>query len=428
MNVTIRALTGEFDGVATLDDGMTAFVPGTLPGEVAEVRVVKREKRFVRAELVRLEKVSEQRREPFCPHFGQCGGCAAQHMDYMATLSAKRQAVEDALRRIGGADITVEETRGMGVPYACRSKAEFAVGSDCIGFVARASRRIVPVTDCPLQKPQANRAAGALLAWRKKHPAADVRHLVTRVNRKGEIALTVTGYGREKWEGLTESLREALPEMVSLHRVRLNSRPTHAMDGRIEKLWGADQITETLLGVEYAISPLSFFQVNPDQAETLYTLAANMAGLEEGMTCLDAYCGVGAISLQLAKSGARVLGVEVIEDAVVNARENARRNGLPAEFMTADAPQALYRMRERKNELDVLVVDPPRAGLSDTFIEAALAAGAPRMVYVSCNPGTLARDVKKLSGLYRLERAVPVDMFPWSAHVETVVLMSRKDT
>ena len=427
MKLTIRGLTGEMEGVASLEDGMTVFVSGALPGEVVEARIVKKEKRFARAEIVKILCPSGERRSPFCPHFGTCGGCAGQHMEYGATLTAKRQGVQDALRRIGGADIEAEDAVGMDRPMAFRNKAEFAVGSDMIGFLAQGSRRIVPAADCPLQRKEANRAAAALLEWRKKHPSADVRHLVTRVNRRGQLAATVTGYGGEEWKGLAEHMREALPEMISLHRVRLNGRPAHALDGRIGKMWGEDYIYETLLGVEYAISPLSFFQVNPEQAEKLYSLTVEMADLKNGETCLDAYCGVGAITLQLAKTGARVLGVEVIGDAVKNARDNARHNGIAAQFMTADAPEALYRMREGGERLDALVVDPPRAGLSEAFVEAALAAGPGRIVYVSCNPGTLARDIKRMAGEYRVERAVPVDMFPWTGHVETVVLMSRID-
>jgi len=426
MKLHIASLTGEFDGVARTDEGMAVFVPGALPGEDVDARIIKQEKRFARAVLEKVETASALRREPFCPYYGRCGGCAAQHMEYAASLQAKKQAVEDALSRLGGLkDVKVEEVVGMAHPFACRNKTEFAVGSSGTGFIAEGSRRLVEVDDCPMQKPEANRAARALTVWKKEHPQADIRHLVTRVNRKGQTAVVLTGYGKEKWPGLLEHLRKELHGLVSIHRIRLKNRPVHALDGVCEKIWGEDFITETLLGVEYAISPLSFFQVNPDQAEKLYAIAVEMADLHEGVTCVDAYCGVGAISLQLAKTGAKVLGVEVIPDAVKNARANAKRNDMTAEFMAADAPEALIRMRKNGEKLDVLVVDPPRAGLSEAFVEAALIAEPERIVYVSCNPATLARDLKRMGDMYQVQRVKCVDMFPWAGHVETVVLLSQ---
>ena len=433
----VTGVGSELQGVGRLADGRAAFVPGALPGERVQVEITADKGRFCEASLVRVLERSEDRREPDCPHYGVCGGCQGRHMTYARTLSLKRQLVCDALTRIGGlADAAVADTLGCAEPDRCRNKAEYPiVWSDDgarIGAYARGSHVVVPLLDCRLQRPE---SAGAL-KWFSEHLSAlgfsrQLRYLVTRVTRAGEMMLTLCGVAPvlSEVKNLCPALAKALPGLRSVYFCQLNRHPAHALDGRCMRVWGEAQLVDRLLGLTFELSPQAFFQVNPPQTEVLYAKALEAAGVAPGLRVLDAYCGAGTITLSAASRGAEAVGIEIVPPAIENAKQNAARNGLSrsARFICADAAKEIPRLLRRGERFDAALLDPPRKGADAALLDALAAARIPVISYVSCNPATLARDVKRLaqSG-YRLHWAQPVDMFPWTGHVETVVLMSRK--
>ena len=428
-------------GVGRLADGRAVFVPGALLGERVRVEITRSAQRYCEARLAEVLEASQNRREPDCPAYGRCGGCLARHMRYEETLRCKRQRVADALSRIGGLETPeVRETIGCANPERTRNKAEFPIGRDAggrpvIGAYEAGGRKIVPLTDCLLQ----GEPMGKALAWFSKNlsgmrGAAHLTCLVARVNRKGRMMLTLCADAPiiSEVQALVPRLTEALPELESVYLLRQNRRPAHALDGVCTHVWGAEVLEDELLGLTFALSPQSFFQVNSRQTEVLYQCALEAAGLTEGCSArvLDAYCGVGTITLAAARLCAYAVGVEIVPPAIADAKKNALRNGLAGKtrFICADAAAQIPKMIAKGERFDAAILDPPRKGAEEKLLNALIQAAPGRIAYVSCNPATLARDVQILSrGGYHLEWAQPVDMFPWTAHVETVCLMSRKE-
>lgn len=437
--VAITGVGSALQGVGRLADGRAVFVPGAIPGEIVDITVTQEKGRFCEASLSAVLEPSPGRRSPDCPHCAECGGCQGRHMRYERTLALKRQIVRDALSRVGGvAAPNVLDTLGCEVPERYRNKAEYPIvwqdGQPVIGTHATGSNRIVPIDDCLLQTESSVRALRWLAERLGTLPCArQLKGLVTRVNRRGELMLVLCADAPIQGElsALTEPLIETLPELKSLWFCHLNRRPTHALDGRCARLWGADALTETLLGLEFEVSPQSFFQVNPVQTEKLYAKALEAAGVIPGcgLNVLDAYCGAGTISLAAARHAETVTGVEIVPPAIEDAERNARRNGLSgkARFICADAAKAIPRLMAHGERFDAAILDPPRKGCDAALLSALVSSKIPTLAYVSCNPATLARDVKLLTADgYRLEWAQPVDMFAWTGHVETVVSLSRQ--
>ena len=432
--ITITGVGSQLQGVGRLADGRAVFVPGAIPGETVEIEITREKGRFCEASLSDVLEPSPHRAAPACPHAGVCGGCQGRHMDYAHTLALKRQIVADALARIGGVDApVVRKTLGCETPERYRNKAEYPVawqdGRAVIGMHAGASNRVVPIDDCLLQAPQSAEALRFFARRLNDLPCArQVKFLVTRVNRAGELMLIVCADApvQSQIEALAPALRSGVPGLESLWFCRLNRRPAHALDGRCARLWGAEALDETLLGLMFQVSPQSFFQVNPAQTERLYACALEAAGLtaDRGLNVLDAYCGAGTITLAAARRAKSALGIEIVAPAIADARRNARRNGLEerARFICGDAAREIPRLLSRGERFDAAILDPPRKGCDAALLEALIRARIPTLAYVSCNPATLARDVKLLcAGGYRLEWAQPVDMFAWTGHVETVV-------
>lgn len=435
--IIITGSGSEMQGVGRLADGRAVFVPGTLPGEEVEISITRDAGRFCEAELVNLRSTSPMRAEPACPYSKECGGCSARHMNYAYTLELKRQRVFDALLRIGGVENpTVYETIGSQKTDRVRNKAEYAVsvksGRTIIGSYAPKSRRIIPLKDCLLQKEESVHALQWFVQNLHIYPfAGQIRFLVTRVNRKGEMAVVLCGDAPVQAEisRCAADFIKALPEMISLHFCRLKPRPAHALDGQCSLICGSDTMKDTLLGLEFELSPQSFFQVNPEQTEILYTKALE-AALSDGNTgrILDIYCGAGTITLAAAQKAEFVLGVEIVPPAIENAKRNAKANRLDQKtrFICADAAREIPRLIASGERFGAAIIDPPRKGADEKVLHAMAQAKIPRIAYVSCNPSTLARDVKILCAQgYRLEWAQPVDMFPWTEHVETVALLTR---
>lgn len=434
VQIEIAGIGAQLQGVGRLPDGRAVFVPGTIPGETVQIEITAEKGRFCEASLIQVVCPSPDRTSPACPHAGVCGGCQARHMRYSRTLALKRQVVADALLRIGHLEQPeVRETIGCDHTERTRNKAEYAIGQlngqPVIGAFARGSHSVLPLEDCMLQAPESIRALKEVAQWLPRFPMA--RHLkgfVTRVNPNGRVMAILTGDAP-----IQNELARQAPPITNLHSLwycQLNRRPTHALDGRCTRLSGEATLRESLFHLSFELSPQSFFQVNRKQTECLYQIAMDAAGIQPdcGLNLLDAYCGVGTISLCAAGSVHSVTGIEIVAPAIENARRNAQINGISnARFTCADAAEEIPALLSRNKRFDAAILDPPRKGSDPALLQALAHARIPAIVYVSCNPATLARDLKTLHALgYKIQWVQPVDMFPWTEHVETVVLMSRK--
>lgn len=425
-------------------DGIAVFVPGLLPGERARVRIVKPEKRYAFGRIEELLEKSPNRAEPFCPIYKRCGGCVCQHMTYETSLAFKRRQVQDLLERVGGLSIEVPPVLGMAHPFGYRNKGAYPVaqvgGAPACGFFAPRSHDLVPLPQngCAIQGEDSAKATQAVLAWMRQNnvPAYDeltgrglVRHIMTRSTTHGElmVVLVVTRADIPKAGQLIELLKAAVSGLCSIC-LSINSRRTNVILGTdIRILWGKGTMEDTLCGLRFSVSPLSFFQVNPAQTEKLYGLALEYAGLTGSETVVDAYCGAGTISLLLAQKAKKVIGIEIVPEAIQNANENAVRNHIEnAEFHVGATEDLLPRLIADGLRPDVIVLDPPRKGCDPAVLDAIIAAAPKRVVYVSCGAPTLARDAKLLAeGGYTAEKVQCVDMFCWTGAVETVMALSK---
>ena len=437
----IEAYGSDGSGVARIL-GRAVFVPGTIAGERWRIVITKVTASAVYGRALEPLILSPERREPGCESYPRCGGCGLRHMSYAEELRFKKQRVNDALRHIGGQTVQVDGIIGSDETARYRNKGIYAVrdigGRACKGFFAPRSHELVPVSRCLIQSDIADKAAEAVVSFMNAHaiPAYDektrrglVRHVYVRraVNSSDAVAVIVAngGFGAGTQE-LVGFLRGSCPELTG---IVLNVNKTSGntiLAGSFHTLWGRDTIRDSLGGIVYELAPQAFYQINPPQAERLYKKAVEYAS-PEGKTVLDMYCGAGTISLFLAKSAARVIGAEIVSEAVENARENARRNGIEnAEFICADASEAAERFLREGVRPEAIVVDPPRRGMDEAAVRSLCGMAPERIMYVSCNPATLARDIKVFASCgYALSRAEAVDMFPRTAHVETVVLLSK---
>ena len=431
--IEVTGIGSELQGVGRLDDGRAVFVPGTIPGERVRIEVTAEKGRFCEASLIEVLEPSPDRVEPACPYAGMCGGCQARHMTYPRTLALKRQKVIDALTRIGGFDDPeVRETLGCDDPEHTRNKAEYPIvrqdGRMVIGAYTPGGRRVIPLTDCMLQSNRSVEALNWLAARLDTLPfAPHLKYLVTRVNRAGELMIVLCGDAPVAAE--LKTLGEFPADTHSLWYCQLNRRPTHALDGKCTRVNGMPTLRDRLFNLDFELSPQSFFQVNARQTEVLYDQALRAAGIEPGcgLNVLDAYCGAGTITLSAARYARKVTGIEIVAPAIENARQNARANRLSnARFICGDATREIPRLLTRGEGFDVALLDPPRKGADAALLEALASANIPTIVYVSCNPATLARDLKHLHDHgYHLHYVQPVDMFPWTGHVETVCLLTH---
>ena len=430
------------EGVAHLPGGMVVFVAGALPGETCQVQLLKVGKTAAWGRMQQVCAPSSARRAPDCGSYPRCGGCQFRHADYAAELEAKRQKVADALQRIGGVDLPISVILGADSTQRYRNKVQFPISAGKegprIGFYRARSHDVVDVEDCLLQPPEAAAIAAAVRAWMADSgvPAYDeatgkglVRHVYVRVNRKGESLCCVVINGRQapREPELAAYVCAAVPHTAGV-LVNSNTKRGNVILGeKYRTLWGRDYLMDTLCGLEFKLSVPSFYQVNRDQAEALYGKALDYAGLTGRETVLDLYCGIGTITLCLAKRAGRVIGAEIVPAAIRDAKENAARNHIEnAEFFCGDAAETAARLEAEGLRPDVITVDPPRKGLAPEVIGSIAAMGPERVVYVSCDPATLGRDVKRFGELgYRAVRACAVDMFPATRHVETVVLLSK---
>lgn len=425
-------------GVARLD-GVVVFVEGGIRHEACDVRITKVGRSAMWGQVVEAVVPSPARIFPKCLHYTKCGGCSFRHMNYAEELEAKRIRVEDALHRIGGLSLEVPVILGAREIRRYRNKAQYPVAAGpSIGFYRARSHDVIDVEDCLLQSEASAHLRGAVKAWMERFsiPAYDertggglVRHVYVRTARDGHslCCLLVNGKSVPQEEALVEALRRADPLLAGVVLGVNETRSNVILGDAYRTLWGRDYLDDVLCGLTFRVSVPSFYQVNPDQAERLYEKAVELAGLTGAETVLDLYCGIGTISLVMARRAGQVIGCEVVPQAVEDAAANARRNGIEnARFLCADAGQAAAELCAQGVRPDVICVDPPRKGLSPEVIDAIADMGPARVVYVSCDPGTLARDLKLLTQRgYEARSATAVDMFPRTAHVESVVLMTR---
>ena len=447
LTLRIERLSSDGSGVAHSPDGETVFVPGAAPGDEADVRIVKDCKRYAFGILDHLRTPSPDRIPVDCAVAGPCGGCSLRHLDYTAELRAKQENVTDAFRRIGGLDVPVLDICPSPEVDRYRNKVQFPVGLDkngnpCIGFYAGRTHRIVPCPDCKLQPGVLNDIGNALCRffaengiqpYNEETGRGLVRHIFLRRGaHSGQImvCLVCTRPNLPHADALCTRLREQFADIATI-LLNVNSKNTNVILGtETHTLYGPGYIEDTLCGVPVQLGPLSFYQVNTLAAERLYGIAAQYAQLTPDDLLLDLYCGMGTIGLSMVDHCRELVGVEIVPEAIESAKANAARMGdavaAKSCFFCADAGQAATRLAAEGLHPDVVMLDPPRKGCDEATLSAVVRMAPRRVVYVSCNPATAARDAAWLEqNGYHAEKVQPVDLFPRTKHVETVCLLSK---
>ncbi|MFC6333488.1 23S rRNA (uracil(1939)-C(5))-methyltransferase RlmD [Paenibacillus septentrionalis] len=439
--VTIKRIGINGEGVGYYKR-KAVFIEGALTDEVVKADVTKVERSYMQARLVEIEKRSPHRQEAPCPVYEQCGGCQMQHMTYEAQLTAKEEIVKEAFNRYAGiTDLPMRPIIGMEEPWHYRNKAQLQLGMQqdqlVAGLYAQGTHKLIDISECTIQDTTINHVYKSLKhiikelnlsPYEERTREGVIKTIVVRVARaSGKLQVTfVTATDRlPEQRRLIERIRKELPDVISVAHNIHKERSSLIFGPKTTILWGEERLPETLGTIQFALSPRAFFQLNPDQTIKLYDTVKEAAELSGNELVVDAYCGTGTISLWLASEAREVRGIEVIGEAVQDARSNAQYSGIDnALFYEGHAERLLPQWVAQGVKPDVIVVDPPRTGLDAALIQAVLQAKPKRFVYVSCNPSTLAKDCKELlAGGYELQWAQPVDMFPQTAHVECCSLL-----
>lgn len=446
LQVSMECYDLSFDGKGVVSyNKKIGFVDNLLPGERAIVEITYEKKDTFFGKVVSLEKSSDKRVVPLCPSFEKCGGCALMHLSYQGQLEYKRKKVHDALTRIGGfKDIDVNMTVGMDDPYKYRNKVQVPLkmlkGKIVSGFYKEKSHDIVPVENCYIEDERAEKILKDIRLLIKKFKLKPYdedkrtgifRHVLIRTSHYFEeimVTLVTTVDAFPGRNDFIKELKKMHPEITTITQ-NINSRDTNVILGEKERiLKGPGFIKDSLNGILFKISPKSFYQVNPVQTEKLYNLAIEAASISKDDLLLDAYCGIGTISLIASKKAKFVHGVEIEPSAIQDAIKNAKNNNIEnAYFYEGDAGEFIVNQQRNNINYDVVIMDPPRKGSTETFLNCLIKTSPKKIVYVSCDPATLARDLKYLKDYYEIKSVTPVDMFPQTFHVETVVLLCRKD-
>ena len=436
-------LNSEGMGVAKID-GKAIFIDKVLQEEIVDCKIIADKKNYFLGEVLHIQKNSPHRTEPFCPIFHLCGGCNLQHLSYEEQLRYKNKIVLESLERIGKIDnFKLEKIIGMTEPRAYRNKGEFPIDSEQLqaGFYKKKSKTIVHTEVCGIQNPLSDRARNV---FTNVYPY--LSHLISRVSKENKLMIILVSEDRALYESLRlskeektenkkahiflsllDEIQKNLPEVTSLY---FNYKPQNhyrSIGYDFIHLAGEKKLIENIGSLSFEISPQSFFQVNTKQTEVLYNIVKNYASLSGNETIVDLYCGIGTIGLYLASHAQKIIGVESVKEAVENAKANAKRNSIPnAQFIHSRAEHALEKITE---PIDLLIVDPPRAGLEEKLIKEIIKKNPKKIIYVSCNPASFSRDIKRLreksSENYSLTKLQAIDMFPHTTHVETVVLITR---
>ena len=440
--VTIEGYNSESSGVARID-GRAVFIPNALKGEVWHIKILKVTAAAVYGKGLELLKRSSERREAECPYFSRCGGCATWHMSYEEELRFKMAKVNDALKHIGRQTVTAQEIIGCEDPLHYRNKGIFNVaeinGQVCFGFFRERTHELVPAEHCLIQMPLGEKVSSAICdfmnrnrirPYHEEDGTGTVRYIFCRsaVYTKDAVACIISARGFGAFtQPLVEELREKCPELTGIVLCINKEKGNSVLNGAFYTLYGSPDLTDYLGRNEFVISPQAFYQVNPRQTEKLYVKAVEYACRGRTDTVLELYCGAGTISMFLAEKFREVTATEIVPEAVENARSNAEKNGFTnIRFLCGDAARTAEYYLNAGMHPDCIVVDPPRKGMDEEAVRNTASIAPDRIVYISCSPATLARDILRFNSFgYQLEEATVVDMFPKTFHVETVVLLSR---
>ena len=436
--IEITGMTDDGSGVGHAD-GIAVFVPYTIVGEKVRVLIIKVNKTYAIGKLLEVILPSQHRIKSECPYFYKCGGCQLMHMDYTAELAYKRQKVSDCIKRIGGIDTEVGEVIPSVERFRYRNKVQMPVTVDGIGFYRRNSHNVIDMEDCMLQSEHTREIMAAIRKWMEKYGVAPynetdnsgvIRHIYTRESDNGICLVIVSTKDELPYSNeLVECILE-LNISISGILLNVNNKKTNMILGKEYKtIWGENIIKDKIGGAEFEISPASFYQINRQQTQNLYSVAEKMAMLSGKETVYDIYCGIGTIGQFMAKRIKKLVGIEIVPQAVENAKKNAELNGIDNAVYYCGAAEKLTKsLIKKEGRPDVIILDPPRKGCDEALLTTVAEAEPDRIVYISCKPSTLARDLKFLATKgYYTKKITPVDMFPCTEHVECVVLMSRKD-
>ncbi len=433
--IEITGMTDEGDGVGRAEN-MAVFVPYTIVGETVRVIIVKVLKNYAFGKLMEVIKPSQNRVKAECPYFYKCGGCQLWHMNYEEELAFKHRKVADCLKRIGGIDTEIKPVIGADATIRYRNKVQLPVSEDGIGFYRKNSHDVINMEDCLLQNEESRMIVLAIRDWilnnniapyNEKANSGDLRHIYIRSGKGGNLLTLVS-----KTDNLknTDELIDALRKTdVDIAGVILNINPKNTnvvLGNKNIVLWGKASIYDNIGDVEFEISPNSFYQVNKEQTFKLYSTALGMAQLSGKEVLWDLYCGIGTIGQFMAAKAKKIAGIEIVPQAIEDAKKNAQKNGIAnAEYFCGAAEDLAPMLIKKGYKPDVVILDPPRKGCDEKLLETVIKSKPDRIVYISCKPSTLARDLKYLSKAYTVTEVVPVDMFPRTSHVECAVQLCR---
>ena len=434
----------EGEGIAKIDN-FTIFIPNCIKGEKVKILIVKVLKSYAYGKVLEIIEKSEYRREPDCLTYKRCGGCDLRHVDYKKTLEMKQNAVQSLVNKTLKNKVNVEKTLGMEEPYFYRNKAQYPVGIDknnnpVIGVFANRTHEIIPIEECFIQNKQSQKLAKFVLDFIKENNISVydektgkglVRHIVTKVGiRTNEIMLiiVINGQSIPKEKELIKDVLEKFPNVKTIVK-NINKKNTNVIMGNKNiNLYGNGFIQDVLGDYKFKISPLSFYQVNPIQAEKLYNIGVRKANITKDDIVFDLYCGIGTISIFMAKYAKKVYGIEIVEEAIKDAKENAKLNNINnTEFIAGDVENILDDLINNKKIIpDVIMIDPPRKGLDNKSVDNILKIKSKKIVYISCNPASLVRDLAKLEEIYDIKMIKPIDLFPFSKHCEVCTVLQLK--
>ena len=432
------------EGIAKIDD-FAIFIPNAIKGEKIKIKIIKVLTSYAFGKIIEIIEPSKNRLESDCSTYKRCGGCNLRHVKYDETLKIKQNLVQSLVNKTLKNKIKVKETIGMENPYYYRNKAQFPIGKDkennvVMGVFANRTHEIIPIEECFIQNKEIQKLSKFILEFIKENDISVydetsrkglIRHIVTKIGIKtNEIMCIIVINGKEipKEKELTMQIIKKFPNVKTIVK-NINTKNTNVIMGeKNEKIYGDGYIEDKLGEYTFKISPHSFYQVNPVQAEKLYSIGVEAANINKEDVVFDLYCGIGTISLFMAKYAKKVYGVEIVEQAIKDAKENAKINNIKnTEFIAGDTKLILDDLINNKNIIpNVVMVDPPRKGLDNRSVENILKIMPNRFVYISCNPATLVRDLAKFEEMYEIKSIQPVDMFPFTAHVECVVAMFLK--
>lgn len=434
----------EGEGIAKID-GLTVFVPGSIKGEKCEILIVKVLASHAYGKIVNIIKKSENRKESDCATYKRCGGCSLRHMTYEHTLKLKRQVVQNLVNKGLTKKVEVLETIGMENPYNYRNKAQYPVGLNSdgqpeVGVFAQRTHTIIPIQTCLIQTEISQKIAKTILnfvkekniqVYNEENQKGLLRHIVIKVGKYTNQVMCILVVNDSKFnqeQELVKLLCEKYPEIKTIVK-NINNKNTNVILGKENvNLYGNGYIEDKLGEYIFKISPMSFYQVNPVQAEILYTTAINQANLDRNDILFDLYCGIGTIGIFASKYVNKVYGIEIVPQAIEDAKENAKINDVKnIEFICGDVEVAFDELINKEKIVpSAIIVDPPRKGLDNKTVENIAKIKPAKLVYISCNPATMVRDLTKLENIYNIKAIQPVDMFPWTNGVESITILELK--